>query len=108
MNTGYPGLASLLGHADGFGMFKRFAALNMRNLLYMQAELLALEDELERSTLNDSLDTSRSAYSKSAEKLRASAQSSDPKDKEQWDKALEVRAKLKEYSTCSRPLILPS
>jgi len=39
IQDGYPGLARLMGQdldADGgSGMFKQFAELNMRNLLYM-------------------------------------------------------------------------
>ena len=101
VKTGYPGLSKLMGHADGLGMFKRFTDLNMRNLLYMQAELLALEDELEIATCNDHHDPnspSRKLYSRSAKTLRASKDSSDPRNREQWDKVLEIREKLKEYS----------
>jgi hypothetical protein len=102
---GYPGLSSLMAHADGFGMFKRFAALNMRNLLYMQAELMSLEDELQLATINDQQAPNtdpRSSYSKSADALRASFRSTEPAVREQWDKALEVRARLKEYSKLFR------
>ena len=90
-----------MGHADGLGMFKRFAGLNMRNLLYMQAELLSLEDELEVMTQNDHngpAGSTRTFYGGSAQRLRASCQCADPKDREQWDKILEIRERLKEYS----------
>lgn len=43
---GYPKLASLLGGTEGYAIYKRFASLNARNLLYHQAKLIHLEHEL--------------------------------------------------------------
>jgi len=110
LQIGYPGLSRVLAHADGLGMFKRFADLNMRNLLYMQAELMSLEDELEVMTLNDHnepVGTTRSFYVRSAHRLRASSQCTDPKDRQQWDKILEIRVRLKEYSMLHTRLQAP-
>ena len=43
---GYPKLASFLGGVEGYAIYKRFASLNARNLLYHQAKLIHLEHEL--------------------------------------------------------------
>jgi len=43
---GYPKLAQFLGGHEGYAIYKRFAALNARNLLYHQAKLTRLEHEL--------------------------------------------------------------
>ncbi|KAF1983082.1 hypothetical protein K402DRAFT_397010 [Aulographum hederae CBS 113979] len=43
---GYPKLAAFIGGANGCAIYKRFASLNARNLLYHQAKLVALEHEL--------------------------------------------------------------
>ncbi|KAH9825923.1 Phosphatidylinositol N-acetylglucosaminyltransferase subunit gpi15 [Teratosphaeria destructans] len=43
---GYPKLAKFLGETGGYAIYKRFAALNARNLLYHQAKLTRLEHEL--------------------------------------------------------------
>lgn len=43
---GYPKLASFIGGQQGYWIFKRFASLNTRNLLYHQAKLIHLEHEL--------------------------------------------------------------
>lgn len=102
IKIGYPGLSGVMAHADGLGMFKQFSVLNMLNLLYMQAELLTLEDELKVMTLNDHRGPAgsiRTLYAKSAKRLRDSSGSADPKEREQWEKVLEIRLKLKEYST---------
>jgi len=49
---GYPRLATFMGHEPGAAIYRRFASLNARVLLYRQAELVCLEhelDELEKS-----------------------------------------------------------
>lgn len=43
---GYPKLATLLGTTQNYAIYRRFAALNARNLLYHQAKLNHLEHEL--------------------------------------------------------------
>jgi hypothetical protein len=43
---GYPKLAKFMGGTGGYAIYKRFAALNARNLLYHQARLTRLEHEL--------------------------------------------------------------
>ena len=43
---GYPKLARFLGGQEGYSIYKRFASLNARNLLYHQAKLVHLEHEL--------------------------------------------------------------
>lgn len=99
--TGYPALSRLMGKHAGLGMFKRFAALNMRNLLYMQAELLRKENELEALTLNDNaqaVGTLRRGYEGNARKLIESISAVEPFASEQWMKMLEIRGLLKEYS----------
>ncbi|KAH6621929.1 hypothetical protein C7974DRAFT_464372 [Boeremia exigua] len=43
---GYPMLAGRMGVLPEIAMFRRFGALNARNLLYLQNELICLEEEL--------------------------------------------------------------
>jgi hypothetical protein len=98
--TGYPGLAKVMGPHPGMALFKRFAVLNARNLLYMQAELIDLELQFDILTSQDhtSSDPRRRAFAKEFLKL------SEPLDglqAQQWQKALEIREKLKEYSKLS-------
>ena len=45
--TGYDKLASLFGNNDDLSMFRRFGPLNAKILLYRQAELLHMNDQLE-------------------------------------------------------------
>jgi hypothetical protein len=41
IQNGYPGLARVMGpnYDQGLGIFRQFAELNARNLLYMQADI---------------------------------------------------------------------
>jgi hypothetical protein len=43
---GYPKLAGYMGLAPEIAMFRRFGALNARNILYLQSELVVLEARL--------------------------------------------------------------
>jgi len=96
IQNGYPGLAKFIGQDldQGLGIFKQFAELNARNLLYMQAELLCLEQELDVITYVDErgTDPSTKNFARSVWEMRK------PPNRPQWDKVLEIRRKLKDYS----------
>ena len=91
----YSGLARVMGPYPSMAMFKQFSELNTRNLLYLQAELVDLEQQLKILILLDekSGDPIRIAHQRDALTLRGSAAN------KQWEKFLEIREKLKEYST---------
>ncbi|CZR54979.1 uncharacterized protein PAC_04864 [Phialocephala subalpina] len=100
---GYPKLASRMGHSPQFAIFRRFAALNARNLLYLQAELTALEKRLEDYAATDekSSNADRAVYSRDWETLKSSLDEGATNfghDKKQWQTFLDIRAKLKEYN----------
>ncbi|KAH8629391.1 hypothetical protein IG631_16648 [Alternaria alternata] len=98
IQNGYPGLAKLMGQGlnEGSGIFKQFAELNVRNLLYMQAELLCLEQELEAITHVDENgdDPTTKNFARSVWEMRKASNSP------QWDKILEIRNKLRQYNDC--------
>ncbi|CAN9453960.1 unnamed protein product [Alternaria alternata] len=98
IQNGYPGFAKLMGQDfnEGSGIFKQFAELNARNLLYMQAELLCLEQELDAITHMDENgnDPTTKNFARSVSEMRKASNSS------QWDKILEIRKKLREYNDC--------
>jgi hypothetical protein len=131
-NYNYPTLAQRVGNDPGFAIFRRYATLNAKNLLYLQAEIALLEDELELLELEDqrSDEETRRNFQWVARLLMEDVEgesvdadgldqvpavgSKNPKMKsKQWAKILEIRAKLKEYSADpfpsrgSRQLITP-
>lgn len=92
---GYPRLASIMGPRN-LGIFRKFSELNALNILQLQAELVYLEQELKILIEEDhaSGHPTRIMHAKSAYMLRRSTGGND----RQWEKVLEIREKLKEYS----------
>ena len=89
----YHSLAGLMAEHPPLSTFRRFAALNSKNLLYLQAELSLLEEELDQLEKADqrSDDQSRRQFQWEARRLIES-------NGAQYKKFLEIRAKLTEYS----------
>jgi hypothetical protein len=92
---GYAKIASLMSHHRELAIFRRFGIFNLQNLLYLQAELTHLEGDLKELVEKDQADPSRLFYTKHWYSL---AHSEGDEEKEQWDKVLQIREKLKEYS----------
>jgi hypothetical protein len=86
---GYPTVAGLISKDDDFAIFRKFRYLNARNLLYLQAELIHLENELE--TLDRGLDTEQ--HREKLKDWRAFAE-----DNVRLELAVRIRKTLQEYS----------
>lgn len=95
---GYPKLAALMSQSPGMAIFRQFSEINILNLLSLQAEVTALEDELKELSMadKDSSDPDRRLYHKNFIKMK---EASFEGDDLQWHKLLELREKLSEYST---------
>ena len=95
---GYPRLAGYMERLPSAAFFRAFHSLASRDLLYRQAELVDLEQqliELEKAD-SESSNEDRKLYSASWLGLSGS-RSSDRVTSEQWAKMMEIRPKLKEY-----------
>ncbi|PMD64632.1 uncharacterized protein K444DRAFT_625298 [Hyaloscypha bicolor E] len=95
---GYPRLACHMAQYSENAVFRRFSSLGTRNLLYLQAELVHLEQKLCRLEAADSASSEgrRATYSKDWYWLNDSPEEND----EQLKIVLSIRSKLKEY--CKR------
>lgn len=96
---GYHKLAVLMGTlCDEAAIFRRFGALNMVNLLSLQAELVALQVDFQDICHEDdhSNDPTDRLFSSCFRTLR---NSNGAVNDEQWQKLLVIRRKLSEYST---------
>ena len=95
--NGYPKLAYHMGTSPEVTIFRRFGALNAKNLLYLQAELVHLEKKLceleERD--NQSGEGMKSQYARDWFWL---SRSENDGNNEQWQTVLDIRKKLGEYS----------
>ena len=101
--AGYDKFASFIGVDRGLSMYKRFANLNAKNLLYFQAELVNLEAQLKNIELDDikSEDAEKEPFPYSVFHLKMSylsPKTDEGGQKKQWLKVLEIRQLLKEYS----------
>jgi hypothetical protein len=89
-----------MGNHHEMAVFRGFQVLSFQNLLYQQAELIELEAELQALALADksSDHPCRKLYEKHWRLLGRSAGDGNG---EQWQKVLQIRAKLREY--CELP-----
>lgn len=95
----YNKLADLMGDHQELAIFRRFRKLNAKTLLYMQAEILHLENELKNIELEDSRSKDISCTILHASLFNLKNSSGTSHDT-QWRKVLEIREKLKCYSKC--------
>ncbi|KAF2641830.1 hypothetical protein P280DRAFT_468343 [Massarina eburnea CBS 473.64] len=92
---GYPKLSGQMEIVPETAIFRRFGALNARNLLYMQSELMALEKDLIKQELADSVAPEKCKYALDWYWL---SQSKAPGDTKQLDLVLKVREMIREYN----------
>jgi hypothetical protein len=100
MEAGYDKLALFMGRYSKLAIFRQFATLNTKNLLYMQAELVSDEAELEDIVHDDkySLDAEKQKHHISWTALKEPLANGKPCF--QLRKVLEIREKLEKYSEC--------
>jgi hypothetical protein len=99
---GYGKIAQLMGSFDEFAIFRRFRSLNYQNILYLQAEILHLEDDLRKLAERDARHAGREFHAKDWWSL---SQGDEEEDQEQWDKVLELREALEKYSALPLPTV---
>jgi len=105
---GYPKLARFIGERPGFAIFRRFSELNARNLLYLQAELLDVEEELYETEIDDQRDQDLRQLQFSMRGIHNGRAAPDgSKARSRWKLYEEQRRLLKEYSELSCPIPPP-
>ena len=96
---GYTLLGKRMGDHSGLAIFRRFAALNNQNLLYMQAELVTLEADLRSIELSNSSSENEACTLYARDwRILEQAQQIEGKDQTQWQLFDQIRLKLKLYS----------
>ena len=95
MNDSYAGLGTVMDRNPDVAIVRRFGPLNAQNLLYLQAELVILERKLREREYYDRYkgNSKEKHFHNDYNILRKHPKS------EQYQLVLEIRAKLKEYST---------
>lgn len=100
---GYPRLAREMEDSSSTAMVRTFTALNNESLLYFQAQLVFLEEQLRKIQRRDSRPEVPAGVDPDPDPRCATDWEwlgvFSP-ECEQWKKVLEIRQVLKEYSTC--------
>lgn len=98
---GYPTLAQEMGLFPEFAIFRRFATLNVQNLLYRQAEIVMLEEQYRALEHTNDGKARNQNHRPNAEAWFATDWEwlgcADPAN-EQWKQFINLRTKLEEYS----------
>jgi hypothetical protein len=96
---GYPKIAAQMGLIPETAMFRRFGALNARNLLYLQCDLASIEEKLFKLEWNDHKSSTgkKSRYAVDAFWLDNATAVRDG-DTKQRDLILRMRETLHQYS----------
>jgi hypothetical protein len=111
----YYTLAAFMAQYPDTAIFRTFSKLNKRNLLYLQAEIAVLEDQLHDVAEEDREDSSRreygadwrslaSEYLKNEEESRIARTNNEEykpqhsRDGLQWEIFLKIRSLLEKYS----------
>lgn len=92
---GYALTAQLMAKYPEFAMLRRFKRLNYQNLLYLQAQILYQQEELERLVRRDANHPDRQPY---ANDWWALSHGKGQGGKEQWRKVKALRRTLETYS----------
>ncbi|KAL2869830.1 uncharacterized protein BJX67DRAFT_370634 [Aspergillus lucknowensis] len=97
---GYDRLAAVMAADKGLSIFRSFKRLNAKNLLYLQAEIVNCESELDEIIEEDknSGDFFREKYSTSVRCLKEGLGDETPK---QWVKIRQLRELLDKYNTAA-------
>ncbi|KAJ4361046.1 uncharacterized protein N0V89_001615 [Didymosphaeria variabile] len=94
---GYPMLAAQIEQRPEMAIFRRFGGLNAENLLYLQAELVLLEEELQKQQMEDSNSNiePKTKYARNWYHLRSSQNNGDSR---QLDLVHTIRETLWQYN----------
>jgi hypothetical protein len=96
---GYDKLAAFVAFDKGLSIFRRFSKLNVKNILYLQAEIVNLENEL-KDIIEEDKDPADPANQSKKDFPCSVWHLKDSQDEQpiQWKKFIELRALLNEYS----------
>jgi len=99
-HDGYARTANLMAKYDEFAIFRRFKRLNRQNLLYLQAQIIYQEEEIDRLVSRDAAHPDRGRY---ASDWWALSHGKGQGGKEQWNKVKALRGTLEKYSDRNPP-----
>lgn len=96
---GYSQIANFMSKHPDAALFSRFSDINLQNILYLQAEISGLREDLRQREARNQ-DASSEGTKSAAFNWYALSEVPDHDDpsESQWDKFLKLRQLLKQYS----------
>ncbi|GAB1316088.1 hypothetical protein MFIFM68171_06298 [Madurella fahalii] len=97
---GWPSLANKMAETPGYESFRRFRELNVKNLLYLQVEIVALEEKLRDIENEDRMSgkSPRMNYARFADLMLKSRVKPNEEDRQQCELILKIRDLLEKYN----------
>lgn len=96
---GYAKVGQLMATYDQLAILRGFKSLSYQSLLYRQAEITHLKDDLDKLIQRDAVHPSRQLYSKDWWRLAHTCATGE--DREQWELWQRLSKRLDEYSMCA-------
>ena len=99
--SGWPQVARVMALTPDFEAFQAFRDLNLKSLLYYQAQLVSLRKRLHVLEWKDWRNGNGPTveFAQNLEYLFSSEMEADPRVRQQWELVRELRCVLNEYST---------
>ncbi|KAH0562956.1 hypothetical protein GP486_002479 [Trichoglossum hirsutum] len=101
--AGYPDFAAFIASGKELAIYRAFDRLSARNILYLQSELLYLQDKLEEFDRHD-LEAKSFEEKMAARCWQIMAEPSNDHDRERLELIRKIRPVLKEYSRVLRAM----
>ncbi|KAI0968840.1 hypothetical protein F4678DRAFT_464028 [Xylaria arbuscula] len=95
---GYPKIASFMADHPEDATFRRFASLNLQNILYLQAEITGLEKDLRKLEADSDASNDCDRRHFSFDWYTLAHTHDEPTSGQQWEKWMQLRRVLREYN----------
>ena len=101
---GYPSFAHFIAKDGDAAIYRRYAHLSARNLLYLQSELHELEERLGCLDRENAKDLDDENAQKAARRWEHFVDVTNPRACQHMELQQKIRAKIKEYRSCDLTL----
>ncbi|KAI0556222.1 hypothetical protein F4679DRAFT_24274 [Xylaria curta] len=95
---GYAKIASFMADHPEDATFRRFANLNLQNILYLQAEIIGLEKDLRKLEADSDASNDSDRRNFSLDWYTLAHTHDQPASGQQWEKWMQLRRVLREYN----------
>lgn len=99
MLEGYPSFAQFIAQDKDAAIYRKYAHLSARNLLYLQSELYELEGELQQLDREDAKDVSNEDAQKAARMWKHYSDPGNGRARQHVELQNKIKTKVKEYRT---------